>query len=73
MVLLNDEIVKKLHLLKNKKNTSNTSNISNNILNLSFSSCSMNYILGGILGATLLLCYFLINQPKDEKKEDKRS
>jgi hypothetical protein len=67
MVLLNDEIVKKLHLLKNKKNTSN------NILNLSFSSCSMNYILGGILGATLLLCYFLINQPKDEKKEDKRS
>ncbi len=61
MVLLNDEIVNKLHLLeKTKKVSTNVSkNVSKNITNVSNSFSSMNFILGGILGIIILLCFFI--------------
>jgi hypothetical protein len=60
MVLLNDEIVKKLHLLEKPVKDKVSKNIT--------SSLSNNYILGGILGIILLLSYFIINRPINTKK-----
>lgn len=50
MVLLNDEIVKKLHLLEPTKKIVKT--VSND-------SSTIYYIIGGILGIILLACIFI--------------
>lgn len=67
MVLINDEIVKKLHLLDTTKKVSKKMQ---NIVD-SHSSFSMNFILGGIISIILIMCYFIINKPSEDNQNKK--
>ncbi len=66
MVLLNDEIVKKLHLLEPTKKI--VKNVSNNSLN----STTIYYLIGGILGIILVSCFFIKIKiyTKDDKSDN---